>query len=159
MKRFTPLFYLILLSTIYVLLPSVIITILWVVVGTSIISIMGSIFCGGLIVLYPIVLYQNRENASVVISQNAIENYINDRTSNFGWIEDIINIRSIAITDNIECQKYFKNCKSKRVILIDFGNENVKYIALTWFTNRQAKNMVQTINERREALKNVKTIN
>lgn len=75
------------------------------------------------------------------------------KTDNSGWVEEIKNIKNIKITTRQECQKYYKNCHAKKVILIDFGNGNVKYIALTWFTNRQSEKILQTINERIEAIK------
>lgn len=152
--KFTPLRYLIILSIIYIVIPVTIMVMLWVFVGTSIITISVTIFSCGVIMIYPKVLYENRENASIKITSTTIENYINDSTGNSGWIEELVEIQSYKITDCKEGQKYYKNCKAKKILLIDFGNGNVKYIALHEFTKKQIEKILATIEERRKALQN-----
>ena len=139
MKRFTPNLYIIFLALIFVLVPIAIIAIVWILIDNVIINSLVSFICCGPIILYPISLYQNRESASVVITESSIENYMNDKTLNFAWIEEIVNIQSIVIASREECRKYYKDCNAKKALLIDFGNGNVKYISLNWFTKRQSK--------------------
>lgn len=90
-KIFTPIFYIINLSVIYLALPAVIIPISWIFIKSNGFNICCMVILGELALVSPIILYNNRENATIVITEKTIENYMNDRTHNFGGV-DILNI-------------------------------------------------------------------
>jgi hypothetical protein len=70
---------------------------------------------------------------------------MNDGTSNFGWTEEIKSIKKIEVADNKQVKKHFKNCKSNKVLLIDFGFNNFKYISVSLFTNFQINKILMHI--------------
>ena len=95
----------------------------------------------------PFVYIWNLGATSIVIKDGRLHNNIIDGTSNNGWIEDIKGIKTITVTSCEQVQKYYKNCKAKKVLLIDFGAYNVKYIAITLFTKRQITQILKEIEK------------
>ena len=116
----------------------------------------GIILCSGTVIAAIIAIVSMRYCEAVVITDTSIENIFSDGTRNWGWIEEPSEIQSYKITDCNEGKKYYKNCRVKKILLIDFGNGNVKYIAMSWFTKKQIEKILATIEERREKLKQIK---
>ncbi len=114
----------------------------------------GIVICLIAVICTIIELFYLKLSSSIVITETVIKNDFSDGTRNEGWIEEISEIQSYKITDCKEGQKYYKNCKAKKILLIDFGNGNVKYIAMSWFTKKQIEKILATIEERRKALQN-----
>ena len=102
-------------------------------------------FCIGLIIAGPFVYVKNRENASVVIENNKLTNYVNDGTLNFGWTEEISKIQSIELVGKNEVRQYYANCKSNRLLLIDFGSGNMKYISISLFSKGQVQKIMNLL--------------
>ena len=150
-KRFTPIMYIIILGTLYCVIPTLISVILWYFVDCTSLNVTSSLLAGLLTIGFPVVLYYNRESASVVITETTIENYMNDNTD-YMWVEEIVNLKSVKRTTGKECRQYYKGCKAKKVILLDFGNGNIKYIASGLFTRKEEKKIVEAIESRRQAL-------
>ncbi len=111
-------------------------------------------FCVAAIVAAIIAIVSMRYCEAVVITDTSLENLFSDGTRNWGWIEELSEIISLKVTDRNEGKKYYKNCRVKKILLIDFGNGNVKYIAMSWFTKKQIEKILATIEERRKALQN-----
>lgn len=147
-KRFIPIKYVILNVSICIILPLILVGVIWGIWGLTYITIpMGIILLLIVLVLSPILFYQNKDSSCIKISSTKIENPIVDRTRNNGWVEELANIQSVKITTKEECRNYYKDCSSKRVLLIDFGNGNIRYIALDWFSKRQSEMILSTIKE------------
>lgn len=156
-KRFVPL----MLIIIYIgsaLLIAGIVVLFWLLLGTHQITITLTGAYGVLIFIYiPRIAYLWKDDSSIVIDETTIACLLVDgKTDNGQWIEEIENIKSIKICTKSDCIKYYKNCSAKRVILIDFGNGNVKYIPLTGYTNRQAQKMVAMIETQLTKLKSIR---
>ena len=153
-KRFIPAMLIVLYICIAIILAGIV-TLFWVLLGVHPISIGISVGYGCIIVFFiPLVACSWKSNSSVIIEENAIFCLLLDgKTNNGHWIETIENIKSIKVTTKEEVQEYYKNCHSKRIILIDFEGGNVKYIPLTGFTKKQTMRMLQTIETQREKLK------
>ncbi len=148
-KRFFPI-KLIYIYAILVIVLSIILVLLWIFWGD--ISLVGlTISWGGIIIFIPIFVFFHRKDMSVVISEKVISNYSIDKNASSFWTEEIVNLRSIKITSGDECRKYYKGCKEKKVILLDFGNGNIKYIPISLFTKKQAEKIVETIESRRQS--------
>lgn len=156
-KRFVP----IMLIIVYIasaLLISGIVVLFWLLLGAHQITITLTGAYGVLILIYiPRIAYLWRDDSSIVIDETTIACLLVDgKTNNGQWVEEIKNIISIKIGTKEDCREYYKNCSSKRVILIDFGNGNIKYIPLTGFTRHQANQMINIINTQLQMLKSGK---
>ena len=116
-------------------------------VGLNDLIVAIGVFLGGLIIIGPFVYFKNRENASIVIENNTLTNYMNDGTANFGWTEEIEKIKRIEITDGENAKKYYKNCRAKKVLLLDFGSYNIKYISVGLFTDNQIKKILECLQK------------
>lgn len=145
MKRFVPLKYILGMCALFLVLPTIAISLLLYFIGVNDVTIAICIFLGVLVISGPFVYFQNLENTSILFEEGRIVNYINDGTANFGWAEEIKKINKIEIADNEKVKKFFKNCKSKKVLLIDFGFNNVKYISLSLFTKNQINGILKCI--------------
>ena len=143
MKRFVPLKYLFGMIILFIVAPISTTLLLISLTGWTELTITITIFMAALVIVGPIVYHQNQENASVVIHNNMITNYINDGTRNFGWTEDICKVRKAEIVDLAHVRQYYKNCTSKKVLFIDFGSNNVKYISVSLFTNNQINKILK----------------
>lgn len=84
----------------------------------------------------------------LIIKNGVVSNYIIDGTNNDGWCESISNIKKIELVGKEEIQKYFKQFKKSKAILIDFGNYNVKYIYAGLFSNRQIEKIINILNNK-----------
>jgi hypothetical protein len=146
MKRFVPLKYILVMITLFFILPLLTILFMLYIIGLNKVTISVCMFLSVLIISGPYAYYKNRENASIVFKNRQIINYINDGTLNFGWAEEIENIKRIEVANNEKAKKIFKNCKSKKVLLIDFGSYNIKYISISLFTNYQIKRIIEYID-------------
>ncbi len=145
MKKFVPLKYIIGMTVLFIVNPLVLILLIVYIIGLNNFTIAICIFSGSFVVIGPITYFLNQENASVVFKDKKIINYMNDGTLNFGWAEEIKRIKKIKIANNKEAKEYYKNCKSKKVLLIDFGSYNIKYISVSLFTNSQINKMIKYI--------------
>ena len=146
MKRFVPLKYILVMITLFFILPLLIILLMLYIIGLNKVTISVCMFLSVLIISGPYAYYKNRENASIVFKNRQIINYINDGTLNFGWAEEIEKIKRIEVANNGKAKNIFKNCKSKKVLLIDFGSYNIKYISISLFTNYQIKRIIEYID-------------
>ncbi len=88
------------------------------------------------------------EYCKLIINKRTISNFIFDGTNNDGWCENISNIKKIELVGKEEVQKYFKQFKKNKAILIDFGNYNVKYIYAGLFSKRQIKRIINLLNNK-----------
>ena len=149
MKRFVPLKYILGMCTLFLAVPIIAISLLLYVIGINDVTIAICIFLVALVIIGPFVFFKNLENASILFKEGKIVNYINDGTANFGWAEEIKKINKIEISDNEKVKKIFKNCKSKKVLLIDFGLYNIKYISVSLFTNNQINQILKYVENRR----------
>ncbi len=146
MKKFVPLKYILGMIGLCFIIPvsSLIIMFLcdveWNRVTIALAGALGFIIIGG-----PVVYFLNQENASIVIENNQLINLINDGTKNDGWTEEIQEIKGIKITSREEVKQYYENCRSKRVLLIDFGSDKIKYIAVGSFTYHQIARILKYI--------------
>lgn len=146
MKRFIPIKYTLGMVFLFWLVPVAIFLALFFFVNMNDHTIAISIFLGCLAVFGgPVAYIANLDNASVVIENGMLTNNINDGTLHFGWTEEIGDINSIKIVNTNDVSKIYKNCKAKKVLLIDFGYGNVKYIAVGLFTKYQIKKMMQIL--------------
>lgn len=145
MKKFVPLKYVLGMIALFVIIPISIFLVIIFTMELSNFAIAICMFLVGLVIFGPYVYYVNQENASIVIQDNRIINYMNDGTLNFGWSEDINDIKRIELVNSEEVKKYYKNCKSKKALLIDFGSYNVKYISVSLFTNKQIDRILKYI--------------
>lgn len=152
---------LIYLDVLIAIILSIIIGILWIVVGTTeIINAINGFLISIVLFCIPICIWNNIYHLFVAIDEQSIECEVLDgKSGNGGWVEDLVNIQSVKITTKEECRKIYKDCRSKKVILIDFGQGNIKYIALKWFTRKQSQRILETINENLEKLKAPKQSN
>lgn len=146
-KKYIPLKYVLGMAMLFVLIPILCILLIIFVIGFSKLTITISMFLGVLIISGPIAYFKNQENASVVFENDTITNYMNDGTSNFGWTEEIKRIKRIELVDNNKAKEYFKNCKSNKVLLLDFGAHNVKYISVGLFTKAQIDRILMHIEK------------
>ena len=146
MKRFVPLKYILVMITLFFILPLLAILLMLYIIGLNKVTISVCMFLSVLIISGPYAYYKNRENASIVFKNRQIINYINDGTLNFGWAEEIEKIKRIEVANNGKAKNIFKNCKSKKVLLIDFGSYNIKYISISLFTNYQIKRIIEYID-------------
>ena len=145
MKRFVPLKYVLGMGVLFLIVP--LLGLSWIVYNAELndVTITICFFLVGLIICGPVAYFQNQENASIVFEKGQIINYINDGTLNFGWAEEIKKIKRIEIYNNDKAKEIFKNCKSKKVMLIDFGSYNIKYIPVSLFTNNQINQIIKYI--------------
>ncbi|MBR7151951.1 MAG: hypothetical protein IKD02_06425 [Clostridia bacterium] len=145
MKRFVPLKYVLGMGVLFLIVP--LLGLSWIVYNAELndVTITICFFLVGLIICGPVAYFQNQENASIVFEKGQIINYINDGTLNFGWAEEIKKIKRIEICNNDKVKEIFKNCKSKKVMLIDFGSYNIKYISVSLFTNNQINQIIKYI--------------
>lgn len=145
MKRFFPLKYVLGMGVLFLIVP--LLGLSWIVYNAELndVTITICFFLVGLIICGPVAYFQNQENASIVFEKGQIINYINDGTLNFGWAEEIKKIKRIEICNNDKAKEIFKNCKSKKVMLIDFGSYNIKYIPVSLFTNNQINQIIKYI--------------
>ena len=149
MKRYVPLKYILGMIVLFFIIPSTLIYVLIYFVGLNKLTISICILLVFFVIFSPVVYYKNQENASIVVTHNKIINYMNDGTMNFGWEEEIKNIKKIEVVNNAEVKKYYKNCKAKKALLIDFGSYNVKYISVSLFTTKQIEKIIEHIEYRR----------
>lgn len=84
----------------------------------------------------------------LIIKNGIVINYIMDGTNNDGWCENISNIKRVELVRKEEVQKYFKQFKKSKAILIDFGNYNVKYIYAGLFSKRQIKKIISILKNK-----------
>ena len=147
MKKFVPFKYILVMIALFLIIPLLIIFLLLSLIGKNDTTIGLSMFFGFLIIIGPLAYYKNLENASIIIKDNSLTNNINDGTLNFGWTEDIKNIKEMKIVDKMTIQKYYKNCRSKNSILFNFGNYKFKYISISLFTRNQVKKILKYIND------------
>ena len=82
----------------------------------------------------------------LIIKDGTITNLIYDGTRNDGWCENISNIRKVEVVSKEKVQKYFKQFKKNKAILIDFGNCNIKYIYAGLFSKKQIKKIIKLLN-------------
>ena len=147
MKRFVPIKYILGMTALFFVLPLLLILLITFVIGFNDFTIAITIFLVALMISGPFVYIWNLGATSIVIKDGRLYNNIIDGTSNNGWIEDIKGIKTITVTSCEQVQKYYKNCKAKKVLLIDFGAYNVKYIAITLFTKRQITQILKEIEK------------
>lgn len=83
----------------------------------------------------------------LIIKDGTISNWIFDGTHNEGWCEEILNIKKVELVGKEEVQKYYKEYKGKKAILIDFGNYKVRYIHVGLFSKRQIKKIMNLLNQ------------
>ena len=88
------------------------------------------------------------EYCKLIIKNGTISNFIYDGTDNDGWCENISNIKKIELVGKEEVQKYFKQFKKSKAILIDFGNYNIKYIYAGLFSKKQIKKIMNLLNNK-----------
>ena len=79
------------------------------------------------------------EYCKLIIENGTVSNFIFDGTNNDGWCENISNIKKIELVGKEEVQKYYKQFKKNKAILIDFGSYNIKYIYAGLFSKKQIK--------------------
>ena len=96
-------------------------------------------------VIVEILFLLSPEYCKLIIKNGTISNFIIDGTKNDGWCEDISNIRKIEVVSKEDVQKYFKQFKKSKAILIDFGNYNIKYIYAGLFSKRQIKKIISIL--------------
>lgn len=96
-------------------------------------------------VIVEILFLLSPEYCKLIIKNGTISNFIIDGTKNDGWCEDISNIRKIEVVKKEDVQKYFKQFKKSKAILIDFGNYNIKYIYAGLFSKRQIKKIISIL--------------
>lgn len=96
-------------------------------------------------VIVEILFLLSPEYCKLIIKNGTISNFIIDGTKNDGWCEDISNIRKIEVVRKEDVQKYFKQFKKSKAILIDFGNYNIKYIYAGLFSKRQIKKIISIL--------------
>ena len=147
MKRFVPIKYIFGMIALFFLLPLFLAFFITLVFGFNHYTITVTIFLVAVVISGPFVYIWNLGAASIIIEDGRLHNYIIDGTMNNGWIEDIKDIKTIEVTSCEKAQKYYKNCKAKKVLLIDFGAYNVKYIAVTLFTKRQIAQILKEIEK------------
>lgn len=87
------------------------------------------------------------EYCKLIIKNGTISNFILDGTRNDGWCENISNIKKIELVGKEEVQKYYKQFKKSKAILIDFGNYNIKYIYAGLFSKRQIKKIMKILSD------------
>lgn len=149
MKRYIPFKYVLGMIGLFILIPSIGIFLLLQVIGIYDITIGMSLFLAGMIVfLGPAAFVANKENASVVFTGESVTNHMSDGTSNHGWTEELKNITKVELVGTDEIRKTHKNGKAKKAILIHFGEYNIRYIAVTLFTQKQ---ITQKLNKLRKA--------
>lgn len=85
-------------------------------------------------------------HGKVVFQNGSIASYIDDGLSNHGWIRELSDVRSAELVDKSEVQKYYKKFKKKKAILIDFGNNDIKYIYADCFSKRQITRILCILN-------------
>ena len=129
----------------FFLIPGSLIILISCIIGFNDVTVGICMFLGFLIIVGPVTYFNNVENASIVFENQQIINYMNDGTSNFGWAEEIREIERIEIINNKEAKKYFKNCKSKKVLLITLASCHKKYISVSLFTNKQIHQIIKYI--------------
>ena len=150
MKRFVPLKYIFGMITIFFVIPILVMLLIGFVIGFNKFTIVVTMFLVFLTLAGPYFYYLNLNAASIVIKDDKLYNNIIDGTLNNGWVEDIKDIQKIQVTCREKVHKYYKNCKAKKVLLIDFGSYNIKYIAVTMFTKRQINQILNEIENRRK---------
>ncbi len=138
------------MTVLFLVVPLSFILLITYVIGVNDFTIAINIFLSALIFFGPFAYFKNQENASIIIKNNQIINYINDGTSNFGWTEEITIIKSIEIVSNEKIKKYYANCSAKKVLLIDFGYYNIKYISMDLFTNSQIEQILRYIQNAKQ---------
>lgn len=144
MKRFVPLKYILLMITMFLVIPLTLLLLIVFVIGfINKFTIAVAMFFGAIIISGPFVYVYNQENASILIENNQIINYINDGTNNFGWAEEINRLEKIELVNREEARKYYKNCRAKKCLLLSFGSYNIKYIAVGQFTKRQTNQIIE----------------
>lgn len=150
-KTFVPIKYILFMVGFFEFLPALVMFLSIQFLGIQRITVSIIFFCASLIlVLGPVSLVKNRVNNSVVFENNAVTNFMNDGTDNFWWTEEIDNIRSAEIVDQAVVQQYYKNCRAKKAILLDFGQEKIRYITVDSFTNRQINQILHRLKSRIE---------
>lgn len=145
MKRYVPYKYILGMIALYLVMPVTIVLLIYYLWELNDFSVPVIMFCATLILAGPFVFIKNLENASIIIGNNMLTNYVNDGTSNFGWAEEISRIRSVVLVGKNEVQQYYANCKSKRSLLIDFGSGNIKYISVTLFSKGQVQKIMKSL--------------
>ena len=150
MKRFVPFKYILGMCVLFFIVPLSIMIFMLCIIGANEVTIPICIFLSGLIISGPFAYLKNQNNASIVFENGQIINYINDGTSNFGWAEEIKNIKRIEICNNEKVKKIFQNCKSKKVLLIDLGSCNIKYISVSLFTTNQINQILKHIENNKQ---------
>ena len=93
-------------------------------------------------------LWLYEENSCIIIENGTIANYIGDTTNNAGWVESISNVKSVKLVGKEEVQKYFKQYKQGKAILIDFGNYNVKYIWAGLLSKKQIDQIIEILTQK-----------
>ena len=88
-------------------------------------------------IIIEIMFIVSPEYCKLIINNGTISNFIFDGTNNDGWCENISNIKKIELVGKEEVQKYFKQFKKNKAILIDFGNYKIKYIYAGLFYKKQ----------------------
>jgi hypothetical protein len=88
------------------------------------------------------------EYCKLIIKDGTISNFIFDGTDNDGWCENISNIKRVELVRKEEVQKYFKQFKKSKAILIDFGNYNIKYIYAGLFSTKQIKKIIDLLKNK-----------
>ena len=147
MKKYVPLIYILGMLGLFLIIPITVIFLIIFIVGINDLTSAICMFLGLLVIIGPFIYIKNEDNASIVIRNNTLTNYINDGTLNFGLTEEINKIQKIVLVDNAELKKYFKNCKAKKALLIDFGSYNIKYISLSLFTKNQIKQILKDLKK------------
>ena len=99
-------------------------------------------------VIIEIMFIVSPEYCKLIIKDGTISNFIFDGTDNDGWCENISNIRKIELVGKEEVQKYFKQFKKSKAILIDFGNYNIKYIYAGLFSKKQIKKIINFLKNK-----------
>lgn len=87
-------------------------------------------------------LLRNKDNASVVVTPTQVVNNVYDGTQNHGWIEERRKIRSVELVDRNRIKQIYADAHTRKALLIDFGNGNIKYIAVGQFFNFQIKKII-----------------
>lgn len=148
-KTFVPIKYILFMVGFFEVLPTLAIFLIIQFFGIQRVTVSIIFFCASLIlILGPVSLVKNRVNNSVVFEDNAVTNFMNDGTDNFWWTEEIDNIRSAELVDQAVVRQYYKNCRAKKAILLNFGQGKIRYITVDSFTNRQINQVLHRLKSR-----------
>ena len=147
MKRFIPLKYVLGMAVLFLILPVSLILLINLTLELTDITSRICIFLGCQIIAGPFVYCWNQENACIIIQNNTIKNCMSDGTLNFRWTEEIEKIQRIELISQEKKEYWGGKVIKRKVILIDFGFGNIKYICVDLFTNGQIEQIINYLSE------------